>query len=832
MKKVLIKTNLIPLIFIFVALIFVSGVLSYAWYIVSTDTEDTLHLQADGAQIIMFEAEVSASAIEGTLYPARATKEAYINGTIPQVPQVIADGEGVLPSYLKRAAGIATFGTNLTYEAEQHAGRIRLDVNATATIKNGPSSRNLINTNELAVDYQFQIQEFALTLDEDGMFNIRGVSFPENSTIYRRGTKNFYSKISEYVPATGDRIIYNNKDDVTTYNVLSGARYVDNVNIYDYQIAYIRDGKRRVESYEGYIPASGDNVLYVKKEDPSVIITQSENKYVENMPLNDGLVFFTRSGKNRIESLSVYNSGSSTDPKAMKTGDKILFMMHDDGLQSYVNSTIDGVYRGMGMNQAFVSYRKGSAFSGPIYMVNKSYYDANYAGYGSEYYQTGSGLTIDGVTLNDGVNLVNHVVFYRTYNNTSRLCVDELNAYTPQTGDIIRYYKYYDATKVGFTTGEGGDKYTANRTDLIYTNDASWGETSNDVIYKNSNGEISLADVNNFDILLLGNMDNIYYIKKLDKTNVTTYQYTQDTHTSGLYYRLNNVCIDGFSLIKRKEEVVLTKYQEDDILTEQVFTMVERTNSYVAAAGDIICYQVYRPDGKVYDLITEVTVDEETGRLSISLLHLVSGEDIIYKRDLVLYVAKIDDYIPEPDDELVFNANGDPIGENLMRFNGKEFIVDNVGLKTDDMVYLRNKKVRVVRSMNYSSESGDIILFDPSVPSDPITTEGEAYIKTAPAGAEVGYYVNNVRLHSTDIAFFRESKYIFIYQEHDDLSTVTGDKIYDLGYMVVDAHTKFLIKTKMYLTTLDQETSKDLIGATIVASLSIESPDIGPPSTP
>ena len=50
--------------------------------------------------------------------------------------------------------------------------------------------------------------------------------------------------------------------------------------------------------------------------------------------------------------------------------------------------------------------------------------------------------------------------------------------------------------------------------------------------------------------------------------------------------------------------------------------------------------------------------------------------------------------------------------------------------------------------------------------------------------------------------------------------------------MVVDAHTKFLIKTKMYLTTLDQETSKDLIGATIVASLSIESPDIGPPSTP
>jgi len=808
----------------------VSGVLTYAWYIIATDTEDILHLQADGAQIIMFEAEVSESAIEGNLYPARATKEAYINGTIPNKPQVIADDEGVLPSYIKRAAGIASFGTNLTYEAEQHAGRIRLSINATATLKDGPSSRNLINTNELAVDYQFQIQEFALTVDENGLFHIRGVSFPENSTIYRRDGKNYYSKINDYLPETGDMIVYNNKDDDTTYNLLSGERFVDNVNIYDYQIAYMRGGKRRVESYAGYIPNSGDDILYVKKEDASVVENDSFGKYVSNIPLNDSWVFYTRSGKNRIESLSVYNSGITTDPRAMKTGDTILYMMCDDEQQSYVNSTIDGVYLGPGGNPAYIAYRRSMSPSDPKYVVNKAYYYANYSGPG--YYQVPSTQTIDGVTLNDGVNPANHVVFTRIYNNTPRLCVDELNAYTPQTGDVIRYYKYYDATKVTKTTGAGGDSYKAIRTDLAITNNASWGDLSDDVVYKNSDEDIVLTNINDFDILLLSDMNNIYYINVLDQAVVSTHKYTLGSFESDLYYRLNNVCIDGYSLIKRNEEVVLRDDQENSTSTAQVFIMVEATKKYVAKQGDIICYQVYLPSGKIFDVDTEITKDEVTGRLSISLLQLISGEDIVYKRDGILYVAKYDDYTPETGDDLIFDNNGDPVGENHLRFDGKDFIADNVGIKADDMVYLRSNKVRIVREPNYSSEPDDIILFDPSNPTNPITSAGVPYIKTAPDGSEVTYYVNNVFLYNTYIAIFRESKFIFVYQEHDNISGVQGDIIFNKGYMVVDAHTKFLIKTKMYLTTLDQETAKDLIGATIVLSLAVESPDISLPSAP
>lgn len=805
MKSLLKKSNLIQLIAVILSVIFAVGAVTYSWYMQDTSTEDLLQLQADGAQVIMFESDVSTAALTGTLYPAKAKKSAYIDGTIPDVPQVIPV-RGVLPEYIERAAGVLSFYTNLTYYAEGISDKIRLEILSSTKFKDEPLSRDLQSTGEINTSYQFSFQDFSLSIDETGSWNVANAVFPSDATIYKRENKKYFDKSASYIPLTGDTIVYNNRDVVSEYGEFNNEFITnegDEVYLHDYQIAYIRNSKKYVQTYASYEPASSDEVIYINKIDEECV----DNK-IEDVLLTSDLVFYTRSSKNYIEKLSVYNSGNgATDDKAMKTGDVINYIS-----VSSATSPVKPVYIGP-VTADYVEYRIGLS-SSVRYVVSSAYWETIE---GTEDYhkvvRTGdvtNGYLSGGITFDD-----DSIVFRRKYSGTEYTCVDHINSYVLQTGDKILSYKHINSAKV--TTS--GSNYFANLVDI--RNSVAIDATDRDVIYIDANDFVRWVCVEDviFSAFLPANLLFANIVKKAEsKVLFKTYSYydpnDEVNFTSEQCLVLDSVSFnDSHTLAKRFVMLTysLANYDDQEVSTGLYY--VDKDVSFRPRTNDEIYYNIYSA--------SEILYNAETENSSVNDLYLQS-EDLVFIREAMKYVAKNSDYVAEVDDILLFDE-GSAIGQELLTYDNYGYSVNRIGLLDNDTVYLRKGKVYVCTTTYYSTQAGDVSLYSNGVR----TTEGEDYIKAAGEGDLVDYYVDNVSLLVNDIVYCRDNKYRFVYKNAENYVPDSLDvMIFNKGYMVVDPQTRFLIKTSIYITTLDQETSRDLIGATIVTLLSIDSPDI------
>lgn len=812
MKSLFTKSNLIQLIAVVISIIFAAGVVTYSWYLQETDTEDLLQLQADGAQVIMFEAEVSEAALEGTLYPAKAKKAAYLDGTIPDVPQVIMQG-GILPDYIDTPAGIVTFDTNLTYYALGLSGKIRMEILSTVGIKNDPdpTPRNLQSTGEVNASYQFELQDFYLTVEEDGVWNIMSASFPSTSTVFTRGTKKFFERSADYVPLTGDTIVYNNKDVSGEYSVVAANDFVtttgDDVRIYDYQVSYIRGGKKYIESYANYQASASDQIIYINKIDSSC----TDNK-IENVLLTSDLVFYTRAGKNYIEKLSVYNSGlGATDDTALKTSDIINYISVSNAI-----SPVKPVYLGSMASPSYVEYYVTGSFS-TRYVASSSYWTSTLEGNGytkATWLATETnGYSGNGITFDS-----NSVVYQRKYSGTTYTCVDHKDSYTPQTGDIILSYSKINAAKV---TTSGSDN-TANLVDI--RNSAAVDVTDRDTIYIDGDEKVRWSLYSDFDFSTVL-PENLLFANVVDTATgrviVENYIYDDPEQPDVTYVAndclvLNDVSFnDAYTLVKRIDDLNYYNVEnaEDFQTVPTTFYHLDKDVSYLPQTLDEIYYNIYAADEILYDPIS--------GRYTVNDLDLYD-EDLVYSRSSVRYVVKTADYISDPDDILIYQ-NASAVGQEILIYDNTGYKANKVGLEADDTVYLRNNRIYVCNTIYYVSQLGDILLYS----NGTTTTEGQDYIETADEGEMVDYYVDNVSLLVNDEVYFRDNKFRFIYKlDEAYVPDELDNMIFDSGYMIVDAQTRFLISGSIYLTTLDQETSRDLIGATISLMLSMESPDI------
>ncbi|NLT18702.1 MAG: hypothetical protein GXY10_04775 [Clostridiales bacterium] len=811
MKTLFKKSNLIQLVAIVMSIIFAAGVVTYSWYLQDTDTEDVLQLQADGAQVIMFEAEVSEAALEGTLYPAKAKKSAYIDGTIPDNPQVIPIG-GLLPDYIDEPAGIVTFDTNLTYYALGLSGKIRMEILSSTKIKDDPLSRDLQTTGEVNASYIFSLQDFYLSVAEDGIWNILSASFPSDGTIYTRGNKKYYEDNTAYIPLTGDSIVYNSKNLSSEYNIVAENDFSTNdgaldpdLRIYEYQVAFLRNGKKYIESYESYEPLESDTVIYINKVDSSCL----DNK-IENVLLNEDLVFYTRTGKNYIEKLSVYNSGlGATDANAMKTGDIINYINI-----SNTTSPVKPVYLGSSMNPVYYEYYV-SGQNSTRYVVSVDYWDEELDGV-SGYNKISSwiGNTTDGY-LNNGITFdENFVVFEREYSGNTYTCIDHIDSYVPITGDVILSYQYTDSTKVTFDD----PSYTANLVDI--RNSTEIDETDRDVLYLDENENVVWSLYSDADFSLLSD-DTLLFANIVDTTTgrvvVTNYTYESEDpliYTTADILVMNSVSFnDDYTLVKRYDDVEYVYSEEESVNINTPFYHIEKDALYEPQTLDLIYYNIY--------ISNDILYDSESGDYTANDLDLFD-EDLIYSRDGVRYIVKEGDYVFDEDDVLLYE-NGSAVGQELLTYDNSGYLANRIGLESDDTVYFRNGKIYVCTTLYYTSQIGDISLYSDGL----VTLEGEEYIIEAEEGDEVDYYVDNVSLLVNDEVYMRNNDFRFIYKDAEAYSPVEGDNmIFDSGYMVADAQTRFMISGSVYITTLDQETSRDLIGATITVMLSMESPDI------
>lgn len=807
MKSLFTKSNLIQLIAVVMSIIFAAGVVTYSWYMQETDTEDLLQLQADGAQIIMFEAEVSEAALEGTLYPAKAKKSAYIDGTIPEVPQVIASG-GILPDYIDTPAGIVTFDTNLTYYALGLSGKIRMEILSSVGIKNDtdPTPRDLQATGEVNASYELALQDFYLSVEEDGIWNIMSASFPTNATIYTRGTKKYFEKAADYLPLTGDGVVYNNKDVSSEYSVIAENDFStntgDDVFLYDYQVSYIRGGKKFVESYANYEASASDQIIYIKKIDASC----TDNK-IEDVLLTDDLVFYTRAGKNYIDKLSVYNSGlGATDDNALKDSDLINYIS-----VSNATSPIKPVYIGTMGSPAYVEYYVTGATT--RYVASSAYWDSTLNGNGyTKAPWTGTtttGYLSGGITFDS-----NFVVYERQYSGTKYTCIDHKDSYTPQTGDIILSYSKIDATKV---TTIGSDN-TANLVDI--RNSVAIRDTDRDLIYIDEDDMVRWTLYSDADFSTIS-PENLLFANIVDTSTgrvlVETYTYydeiEEQTYTSGDCLVVNSVSFnDAFSLVKRFDDINYVLGEEIKVVSTP-FYHIEKDAYYLPQTLDEIYYNIYVSPQILYEPIS--------GRYTVNDLDLYD-DDLVYSRSSIRYVIKSADYISDPDDVLIYE-NTSAVGQEILTYDNSGYLANKVGLEADDTVYLRNSMIYVCTTTYYVFQSGDIALYS----NGTVTSEGLDYIEAAEVGEMVDYYVDNVSLLINDEVYFRDNKYRFIYKIAEGyVPDELDNMIFDSGYMIVDAQTRFLISGSVYLATLDQETSRDLIGATISVMLSMESPDI------
>lgn len=812
MKTLFTKSNLIQLVAIVMSIIFAAGVVTYSWYLQDTDTEDVLQLQADGAQVIMFEAEVSEAALEGTLYPAKAKKSAYIDGSIPDNPQVIPIG-GLLPDYIDEPAGIVSFDTNLTYYALGLSGKIRMEILSSTKIKDDPLSRDLQTTGEVNASYIFSLQDFYLSVAEDGIWNILSASFPSDGTIYTRDNKKYYEYTSAYTPLTGDGIVYNSKNLTSEYNVVSENDFLTNngvldpdLRVYNYQVAFLRNGKKYIESYASYQPLENDTIIYINKVDASC----SDNK-IENVLLNEELVFYSRAGKNYIEKLSVYNSGQGeTDSNAMKTGDVIYYISIETQ-----TSPIEPVYIGSMANPSYVEYYLSGA-SSTRYVVSSDYWDSELDGVSGYNKVAWTGQTTDGYTGN-GISFDNNfVVYQREYSSTTYTCIDHIDSYAPLTGDIILNYQKIDSTKVTFSD----PNYTANLVDI--RNSTEIDVTDRDLLYVDENENIVWSLYSDADFSLFSD-DTLLFANIVDTTTgrivVKNYTYESGgdeplTYTTADILVMNSVSFnDSYTLVKRFDEVEYVYSEVETLDISTPFYHIEKDALYEPQTLDLIYYNIYVADDVMYD--------SGSGEYTVNDLDLFD-DDFIYSRDGVRYIVKEGDYIPVEDDIIIYE-NGSAVGQELLTYDNSGYSANKIALESDDTVYLRNGKIYVCTTLYYSSQIGDISLYEDGL----VTLEGEDYIIEAEEGDIVDYYVDNVSLLVNDEVYVRDNDFRFIYKDAESYSPIEGDNmIFDSGYMVADAQTRFMISGSVYITTLDQETSRDLIGATITLMLSMESPDI------